>query len=67
VDGRGGIGWDVLQALKDEYLGADAVAVEVYPAARDVVNEVNRRHLWEVPPGFLPFGLHAHTVLEGGR
>lgn len=58
VSGRGGIGWDALQMLKDEYLGPDAVAVEVYPAAHDAVDEVNQRHLWEVPPDFLPFGLH---------
>lgn len=55
VDGRDGIGWDELQALKDELLGPDAVAVEVYPPADEVVNERNRRHLWEFPG--CPFSL----------
>ena len=49
VNGKGGIPWDVLQALKDEELGPDACAVEFYPPADKVVNEVNKRHLWEVP------------------
>ena len=57
TDGKDGIGWDELQRLKSEYLGPDVVAVEVYPAESDVVNERNRRHLWEVPDGFLPFTL----------
>jgi len=57
IDGKDGIGWDDLQQLKNEYLGPHAVAVEVYPAELDVVNERNRRHLWEVPEGFLPFTL----------
>ena len=48
-DGRDGISWDALQAMKDEYF-PDARAVEVYPAQADVVNEANIRHLWIVPP-----------------
>ena len=48
------IGWDTLQAIKNELLGPDAVAVEVYPAASDVVNEANLRHLWECAPGTVP-------------
>lgn len=41
-----GISWDELQALKNEcgYLLHDAV--EIYPAAGDVVNVANIRHLW---------------------
>jgi hypothetical protein len=48
-DGKPGISWDVLQALKNEMLGPDACAVEFFPPAHKVVDEVNRRHLWEVP------------------
>ncbi|MBU0494191.1 MAG: hypothetical protein KKA73_18565 [Chloroflexi bacterium] len=63
-DGHGGsicrgIPWDDLQALKDEMLGVETLAVEVYPPADLLVNEANMRHLWEVPdPGLIPFGLH---------
>lgn len=56
--GKDCIPWDVLQAIKNELLGPDAVCVEVYPSEPNLVNEVNRRWLWEVPDDFLPFGLH---------
>jgi len=49
-DGKDGITWEQLQQAKNEALGHDAVAVEIYPAEDDVVNEVNRRHLWEIHP-----------------
>lgn len=41
-------GWDTLQRLKNEYLGEDVCAVEVFPPQSEVVDEVNWRHLWEV-------------------
>ena len=47
-DGKSGIDWDILQAIKTEMVG-DAWMVEVYPPEEAVVNEVNMRHLWEVP------------------
>ena len=61
-DERDGIGWDVLQTIKNELLGPDAFAVEFYPPVIDVVDESNMRHLWEVPPSLLPFGLHARST-----
>jgi hypothetical protein len=42
-------GWNTIQAIKDEALGDETWAVEVYPPTMDIVDEVNRRHLWEVP------------------
>ena len=51
-------GWDTLQRIKNEALGEDVHAIEVFPAEKDVVNEVNRRHFWAVPDAFLSFGLH---------
>ncbi len=56
LDGKDGISWDDLQKLKDEHLGPDALAVELYPSASRVVNEANIRHLWEVPEQVLPIG-----------
>ncbi len=50
-DERDGIGW-----------GPDAFAVEFYPPVIDVVDESNMRHLWEVPPSLLPFGLHTRST-----
>lgn len=50
-DGRwkDGISWDVLQEIKNAVGYADRDAVEVYPAAADVVNVANIRHLWVMP------------------
>ena len=48
---RDPIPWEDLQAIKDEAFGLESVAVEVYPAALDVVNEAPIRHLFECPPG----------------
>jgi hypothetical protein len=33
------------------------LAVEIYPPAHRVVNELNMRHLWEIPEDVLPIGL----------
>ncbi len=51
--------WDELMVIKNEMLGEDACAIELFPCECDVVNEANIRHLWELPEGFLPdnFGL----------
>lgn len=56
--GGEGIGWDVLQTIKNELLGPDALAIQFYPPAHDVVDDTNMRHLWEIPADLLPFGLH---------
>ncbi len=52
-DGKDGISWDVLQRIKNDMLGEEAVAIELYPPEHFVVNEANIRHLWlisEMPP-----------------
>jgi len=51
-DGQDGIPWDDLQEIKNEVAGEEAVAIEIYPAAQDLVYEENIRHLWVVPPDF---------------
>ena len=52
-DGADGIPWDDLQHIKNDVLGADVAAVEIYPPQGDLINEANMRHLWTVPTGFL--------------
>jgi hypothetical protein len=56
ADGKSGISWDQLQKLKNEYLGKETCCVEFYPPDDNLVNEVNMRHLWEVPEEMLPMG-----------
>jgi hypothetical protein len=50
-DGKDGIGWDELQAVKNEAFGPEVTCIEVYPPESEVVNETNMRHLWAVPAG----------------
>ena len=44
-----GITWDELHRIKAECGFGDRDAVEVYPAAGDLVNVANIRHLWVLP------------------
>lgn len=46
--------WDELQAIKRDCGFGEALAVEIYPPDRDVVNVANMRHLWVTtrPLGF---------------
>ena len=46
VEHDGAIGWDELQDIKNELVGEGCVAIEVYPPADRVVNNLPMRHLW---------------------
>jgi hypothetical protein len=58
LGGGSGIGWDVLQQIKNELLGPEVTCVELYPAQPNVVDELNLRHLWEVDDAALGVGFH---------
>jgi hypothetical protein len=50
--------WADLQRIKDELIGPERTAVEVYPPASELVDDANCYHLWALPPGAaLPFSL----------
>ena len=52
--------WSERQRIKNELLGRQRVAVEVFPGMSDLIDEAEAYHLWLLPEGFtLPFGLHA--------
>ncbi len=44
----GAITWDHLQSIKTEVWGTEARAIEVYPDERNLVNNINMRHLWRL-------------------
>lgn len=46
------MGWTELQRIKNEILGHDAVAVQVFPKQADVIDRANMYHLWQLGPGF---------------
>jgi hypothetical protein len=50
--------WSELQRIKDELVGRDRTAVEVFPPADEVVDQANMFHLWVLPAHLrLPFSL----------
>jgi len=46
------MGWTELQRTKNEILGHDAVAVQVFPKQADVIDAANMYHLWQLGQGF---------------
>lgn len=56
--GNTDIPWRDKQKIKNDLFGREWVAVEVFPAESELVDEANMYHLWVLPEGFrLPFGL----------
>jgi hypothetical protein len=52
-------GWDPLQRIKNELIGPDRIAIEIYPSDSLVNDEANMRHLFVMPEGFdLPLTIH---------
>lgn len=50
--------WPDLQRIKNELVGEERVAIEIYPPESELVDNANLYHLWALPTGFkLPFGL----------
>lgn len=57
-DGERVRSWIDLQQIKDNLLGPDRVALEVFPPAAELVDQAHMVHLWSPPLGFaLPFWL----------
>lgn len=60
-DGKPGVPWADKQRIKDELIGSDCTAIEVFPSAQNLVDEADLYHLWVLPLSYeLPFGLHIH-------
>lgn len=52
------ITWREKQRIKNEIFGPERVAVEVFPAQSELVDDANLYHIWILPEGQrLPFGL----------
>jgi hypothetical protein len=57
--------WRVFQRIKNEILGAEVEAVELYPAESRLVDTSNQYHLWALPEGHgFPFGYEGRCVAE---
>lgn len=51
VEHGGDITWDELQKIKSHIWGAEARAIEIFPASSHVVNSTSIRHLWRLGEG----------------
>lgn len=51
-DGMSTFPWGHLQRIKNELVGPDRLAVQVFPPVDEVVDSANMAHLWVYPLGF---------------
>lgn len=58
--------WREMQRLKNEIIGPQYDAVEIYPDEAKLVDNANQYHLWVLLDLKLPFGFH-HRVLSDGK
>jgi len=57
--------WRDIQRIKNELVGKEVEAVEIYPSESRLVDSCNQYHLWCFPEGYkLPFGYEARLVME---
>lgn len=50
-DGAAHFPWQDLQKIKDQLVGEDREAVQVFPRKGEIVDMANMAHLWLVPDG----------------
>lgn len=65
VDGTARHDWRDLQRIKNELVGEEAEAVELYPAESRVVDTANHYHLWVFPEHRFPFGMQQGELSDG--
>ncbi|GIO36906.1 hypothetical protein J41TS12_17670 [Paenibacillus antibioticophila] len=52
------IPWAEKQRIKNELLGKERIAIEVFPKESELVDQANMYHLWVLPAKMkLPFGI----------
>jgi hypothetical protein len=54
--------WRDFQRIKNELVGAETEAVEIFPAESRLVDAANQFHLWCFPKYKLPFGFQIRDV-----
>ena len=58
--------WRDLQRIKNEIVGIDVEACEIFPTESRLVDTSNQYHLWCLPAGVkFPFGYRERLVMEG--
>ena len=59
--------WRDFQRIKNELVGAEAEAVELYPAESRLVDTANHYHLWVFREYRFPLGMSGREVSDGGE
>jgi len=60
--------WRDLQEIKNELVGPEREAIELYPAEQRRVDTANQYHLWVMPEGeFVACGWRARLVMDTGE
>jgi hypothetical protein len=67
TDGAPRHDWRDFQRIKNELVGEEAEAVQLYPAESRLVDTANHYHLWVFRRYRFPFGLQEREVSEGGE
>jgi hypothetical protein len=62
VDGSARHDWRDFQRIKNELVGPEAEAVELFPAESRLVDTANHYHLWVFPDYRFPFGMQTREV-----
>ena len=64
-DGHPARDWRDLQRTKNELVGTEVEALELFPAESRLVDNANQTHVWCFPGFRFPFGFQARLVSEG--
>jgi len=60
--------WRDLQEIKNELVGPEREAIELYPAEKRRVDTANQYHLWVMPEGqYVPCGWSSRLVMDAGE
>lgn len=66
LKGKGDVPWAEKQRIKNELFGERAVAIEVFPDERNLVDVCDVYHLWILPEKTkMPFGIHPTRDPQG--
>ena len=65
-DGSNRRDWREFQRIKNELVGPEAEAVELYPAESRLVDTANHYHLWVFPEYRFPFGMAGEQPSSDG-
>lgn len=66
TDGSARHDWRDFQRIKNELVGPETEAVEIYPAESRLVDTANHYHLWVFKDYRFPLGMTHREVSEGG-